>query len=75
VLAIAAVLWAARIGEQIEDLRQYGREVIDVRDPTLSDQGALGLWAPADCVAYFDELTVQALPAALTPAELLLFKL
>lgn len=52
-----------------------GRKVIDVRDPTLSDQGAVGLWAPADCVAYFDELTVQALPAVLGPAELLLFKL
>jgi hypothetical protein len=52
-----------------------GRKVIDVRDPTLSDQGAVGLWAPADCVAYFDELTVQALPPVLSPAELLLFKL
>jgi hypothetical protein len=52
-----------------------GSKVIDVRDPTLSSQGAVGLWAPADCVAYFDELTVQALPAVLTPAELLLFML
>lgn len=52
-----------------------GRKVIDVRDPTLSRQGAVGLWAPADCVAYFDELTVQALPAVLSPAELLPFML
>jgi len=52
-----------------------GRKVIDVRDPTLSDQGAVGLWAPADCIAYFDELTVQALPPVLTPTELLLFNL
>ena len=49
-----------------------GRPVIDTHDPTLAAPGAAGLWAPSDCIAYFDELTVAPLPSTLPhPSELL----
>ncbi|MCC6552504.1 MAG: hypothetical protein IT372_05705 [Polyangiaceae bacterium] len=48
-----------------------GRKIIEVHDPTLSNAGAVGLWAPANCVAYFDELSVQPLAGAPHPSDLL----
>ena len=41
-----------------------GSTVLDVHDSTIPSPGAVGLWAPSDCIAYFDELTVEALPSA-----------
>jgi hypothetical protein len=34
--------------------------VLDVRDPTIAGPGRVGLWVPAECEAYFDELTFRA---------------
>lgn len=48
-----------------------GRRVIEVHDPTHAHAGAVGLWAPASCVAYFDELAVQPLASSPHPGELL----
>lgn len=52
-----------------------GRRVIEARDLGLLSPGAVGLWAPAECVAYFDELAVRALPSSLGDLDLLPFVL
>jgi hypothetical protein len=53
-----------------------GQRLIEAHDPTLPSPGAVGLWAPSDCVAYFDELTVEPLPSTLPhPSDLLPFLL
>lgn len=50
-----------------------GLRVIDVRDLGLLAPGAVGLWAPAECVAYFDELAVNTLPSSPGAHEILPF--
>lgn len=52
-----------------------GRRVVDVHDPTLSLAGGVGLWAPANCVAYFDELEVRPFASRPHPDDLLPFLL
>jgi hypothetical protein len=52
-----------------------GDVALDVRDPTFPNSGGVGLWAPADCVAWFDHLTVEPLPPVTHPTELLPFLL
>jgi hypothetical protein len=39
-----------------------GQTMIDVLDRTLTTPGGVGMWAPADCVAFFDQLTVHPYP-------------
>ena len=49
-----------------------GRELFTVRDPTLPSAGRIGVWAPADGEAYFDELSFAVLPATRAhPSDLL----
>jgi hypothetical protein len=52
-----------------------GLRVIDVRDLGLLAPGGVGLWAPAACEAYFDELAVNALPTPPDAREFLPFVL
>jgi hypothetical protein len=48
-----------------------GKVVIDVKDISISTAGKIGLWAPSEAVAYFDELSIQPLKASVHPLELL----
>lgn len=48
-----------------------GRDVLDVTDPTAAIPGSVGLWAPAVAEAYFDELSVETLPASPQALEIL----
>lgn len=48
-----------------------GQTVIDTRDVRPAPIGAVGLWAPSACEAYFDELTVDVFPTALQTLEML----
>ncbi|HKQ71170.1 MAG TPA: hypothetical protein VJT73_17615 [Polyangiaceae bacterium] len=52
--------------------RLDGRAVIDARDQNLPGPGAVGLWAPSEGIAYFDEMTVAPLtPAIAHPVDML----
>lgn len=48
-----------------------GVHVVDVADPIPAHHGRVGLWAPSASEASFDELAVEALPAAPTTLEIL----
>jgi hypothetical protein len=37
-----------------------GKLFLDVKDETLKDAGAVGLWSKADAVTWFDNLTIQS---------------
>jgi hypothetical protein len=37
-----------------------GKKVVEARDKTFSEPGAIGLWTKADSVTYFDDLIVEA---------------
>jgi hypothetical protein len=37
-----------------------GKKVVEARDKTFSEPGAIGLWTKADSVTYFDDLIVDA---------------
>jgi hypothetical protein len=36
-----------------------GKQVLDVKDTTLTAAGKVGLWTKADSVAYFDDLVIE----------------
>lgn len=38
-----------------------GRRVVDVVDQSIPASGEIGLWAPSECVAHFDELAFRKL--------------
>lgn len=48
-----------------------GSSTLDVVDSAPASAGNVGLWSPAAGVAYFDELSVDALPASAQAFELL----
>lgn len=48
-----------------------GASTLEVVDPAPAVAGGVGLWSPAAGVAYFDELTVDPLPASAQAFELL----
>jgi len=49
-----------------------GRRVLSIHDPTFPGAGRIGMWAPADGEAYFDELSLSLLPAKqFHPSDLL----
>jgi hypothetical protein len=37
-----------------------GKQVLDVKDTTITKAGKIGLWTKADTVMYFDDLAVEA---------------
>jgi hypothetical protein len=49
-----------------------GQHVLSTHDPTFPGAGRVGMWAPADGEAYFDELSLSFLPAKqFHPSDLL----
>jgi len=47
------------------------RDVLEVVDPLAALPGSVGLWAPSAAEAYFDELSVETLPASPQALEIL----
>ena len=64
-ITLAADQWhTVRAVQRGEHIQCYldGQLLLDVRDDTIRDAGAIGLWSKADAVTWFDNLTLK-LPA------------